>query len=94
MVIEEDSHTTGWPCFKSGTLVLRAEIDRGGFQQGDDINVSVLVTNETSRDVACTEVSLVQRTLFVGIEGKTDWSLNNIISVNTCDSSSKGVKDL
>ena len=74
--------------------MLRAEIDRGGFQQGDDINVSVLVTNETSRDVACTEVSLVQRTLFVGIEGKTDWSLNNIISVNTCDSSSKGAKDL
>lgn len=69
VVIEEDSHTTGWPCFKSGTLILRAEIDRGGFQQGDDINVSVLVTNETSRDVACTEVSLVQRTLFVGIEG-------------------------
>ena len=52
-------------------MVLRAELDRGGFQQGDDINVSVLVTNETSRDVACTEVSLVQRTLFVGIEGKT-----------------------
>lgn len=74
--------------------MLRAEIDRGGFQQGDDINVSVLVTNETSRDVAYTEVSLVQRTLFVGIEGKTDWSLNNMISVNTCDSLSKGAKDL
>ena len=70
-MIEEDSHTTGWPCLRSGTLILRAEIDRGGFQQGDDINVSVLVTNETASDVTYTEVSLVQRTLFVGVEGKT-----------------------
>lgn len=37
--------------------------------QGDDIHVSVLVTNETPRDVIFTEVSLVQRTLFVDIEG-------------------------
>lgn len=71
VVIEEDSRTTRWPCCRSGTLVLRAEIDRGGFKQGDDINVSVLVTNETSRDVTYTEVSLVQRTLFVDVEGKT-----------------------
>ena len=74
VVIEEDLHTIGWPCFRSGSLVLRAEIDRGGFQQGDDIIVSVLVTNETSRDVAYTEVSLVQRTLFVAVEGKPDCS--------------------
>jgi len=74
--------------------MLRAEIDRGGYQQGDDINLSVLVTNETSRDVAYTEVSLVQRTLFMGIEGKTDCSLNNMISVNTCDNLFKGATDL
>lgn len=49
--------------------MLRAETDRGGFKQGDDINVSVLVTNETSRDVSFTEVSLVQRTLFVDVGG-------------------------
>ena len=61
---------TGWPCFRSGTLELRAETDRSGFKQGDDINVSVLVTNETSRDVPFTEVSLVRRTLFVDIKGK------------------------
>lgn len=81
VVIEEDSHTTGWPCFRSGTLALRAELDRGGFQQGDDINLSVLVTNETSRDVAYTEVSLVQRTLFVGIEGGKTFSDQTICYV-------------
>ena len=75
-VIEEDSVRTGWPCCRSGTLVLRAEIDRGGFKQGDDVNVSLLVTNETSRDVTYIEVSLVERTLFVDVEGKTDWSRN------------------
>lgn len=75
-VIEEDAIRTGWPCCRSGTLVLRAEIDRGGFKQGDDINLSLLVTNETSRDVKYTEVSLVQRTLFVAVEGKTDYSQN------------------
>lgn len=74
VVIEEDSHTIGWPCFRTGSLVLRAEIDRGGFQQGDEINVSVLVTNKTSHDVTYTEVSLVQRTLFVAVEGKPDCS--------------------
>lgn len=56
----------------SGTLVIRAEIDRGGFKQGDDINISVLVANETSRNVAYTEMSLIQRVLFVGVEGKTE----------------------
>ena len=61
---------TGWPCFRSGTLELTAETDRSGFKQGDDIHVSVLVTNETSRDVPFTEVSLVRRTLFVDIKGK------------------------
>lgn len=71
-VIEEDSRTLGWSCMASGTLVIRAEIDRGGFNQGDDINISVLVTNETSRNVAYTDVSLIQRVLFVGVEGKTE----------------------
>ena len=61
-------------CFRSGTLVLRAETDRGGFKQGDDIHVSVLVTNETPYNVACIEVSLVQRSLFVDIGGRLDWS--------------------
>lgn len=68
-VIEEDSRTLGWSCMASGTLVIRAEIDRGGFKQGDDINISVLVANETSRNVAYTEMSLIQRVLFVGVEG-------------------------
>ena len=71
-MIEEDSRTTGWPCCRSGTLLLRAETNRGGFKQGDDINVSVLVANETSRDVTYTEVSLIQRTLFVDVEGKIE----------------------
>lgn len=73
-LIEEDYRATGWPCFRSGNLELRAEIDRGGFMQGDDIHVSVLVTNETPRDVIFTEVSLVQRTLFVDIEGGKTFS--------------------
>jgi len=53
----------------SGKLELRAETERSGFKQGEDINLNLLVTNETSRDVICTEVSLVQRTVFVDIEG-------------------------
>lgn len=68
-VIEEDSRTLGWSCMTSGTLVIRAEIDRGGFKQGDDINISLLVANETSRNVAYIEVSLIQRALFLGVEG-------------------------
>lgn len=71
-VIEEDSRTLGWSCMTSGTLVIRAEIDRGGFKQGDDINISLLVANETSRDVAYTEVSLIQRALFVGVEDQSE----------------------
>lgn len=50
-------------------MELRAETERSGFKQGEDINLNLLVTNETSRDVICTEVSLVQRTVFVDIEG-------------------------
>ena len=50
-------------------MELRAETERSGFKQGEDINLNLLVTNETSRDVMCTEVSLVQRTVFVDIEG-------------------------
>ena len=56
--------------------MLRAETDRGGFKQGDDIHVSVLVTNETPYIVACIEVSLVQRSLFVDIGGRSDWSIH------------------
>ena len=54
---------------------MRAEIGQSGFKQGDDIHLSLLVTNETTQDVTCTEVSLVQRTLFVDIEGnfKKNW---------------------
>jgi len=81
VVIKEDSHTTGWPFSRSGTLELRAEIDRGGFQQGDEINVSVLVTNKTSHDVTYTEVSLVQRTLFVAVEGGKTFSDHTICHV-------------
>lgn len=69
-VIEQDSRETRWPCFGSGKLELRAETERSGFKQGEDINLNLLVTNETSRDVICTEVSLVQRTVFVDIEGE------------------------
>lgn len=50
-------------------MELRAETERSGFRQGEDINLNLMVTNETSRDVICTEVSLVQRTVFVDIEG-------------------------
>lgn len=50
-------------------MELRAETERSGFKQGEDINLNLLVTNETSRDVICTEVSLVQRTVVVDIEG-------------------------
>ena len=74
--MKEESRETGWPCFRSGSLVLRGEIDRGGFKQGDDIHVSVLLTNETPHDVTYTEVSLVQRTLFVDIEGRLNRSQN------------------
>ena len=56
--------------------MLKAETDRGGFKQGDDIHVSVLVTNETPYSVACIEVSLVQRSLFVDIGGRLDWSIH------------------
>ncbi|XP_067052748.1 arrestin domain-containing protein 3-like isoform X1 [Acropora muricata] len=69
-VIEQDSRETRWPCLGSGKLELRAETERSGFKQGEDINLNLLVTNETSRDVICTEVSLVQRTVFVDIEGE------------------------
>ena len=69
-LVEEDSLSLGWPCRRSGTLLLRAEVDRGGYRQGDVINVTALVTNETSRHVAFTELSLIQRSLFVDIEGK------------------------
>jgi len=69
-VIEHDSRETRWPCLGSGKLELRAETERSGFKQGEDINLNLLVTNETSRDVICTEVSLVQRTVFVDIEGE------------------------
>ena len=68
-LIEQGFHETGWPCFRYGRLEMRAEIGRSGFKQGDDIHMVLLITNETSRDVTCTEVSLVQRTLFVDIEG-------------------------
>lgn len=80
-LMEQDSLATGWPCFPSGTLELRAETDRGGFKQGDDIHISVLVTNETTRDVTSTEVSLVQRTLFVDIGGGKTFSDHTICSV-------------
>lgn len=80
-LVKEESRETGWPCFRSGSLVLRGEIDRGGFKQGDDIHVSVLLTNETPHDVTCTEVSLVQRTLFVDIEGGKTFSDHTICYV-------------
>lgn len=80
-LIEQGSHETGWLCFRSGRLEMRAEIGQSGFKLGDDIHLSLLVTNETTQDVTCTEVSLVQRTLFVDIEGRKTLSDDPISSV-------------
>lgn len=85
-LVEEEIKKTGMSCFRSGTLVLRAETDRGGFKEGDVIHVSVLVTNETPYNVACIEVSLVQRSLFVDIGGGKTFSDHTI-----CDVRKQGV---
>ena len=68
--LKQKDRMLGWPCCPSDQLHTKARIGGVAYCPGQDVKISGLVNNESSKTVIGFEAQLVQRVLYKAPEGK------------------------
>jgi len=56
--------TLGWSCCPSGQLYAKARVDRRAYCPGQEVKITGHVSNQSGKQVICTEVQFVQKAVF------------------------------
>ena len=68
--LKQKDRMSGWPCCPTGQLHTKARIGRLAYCPGQEVKISGLVNNESSKTVIGFEGQLVQTVLYKAPEGK------------------------
>ena len=68
--LKQKDRMSGWPCCPSGQLHTKARIGHLAYCPGQEVKISGLVNNESSKTVIRFEAQLVQTVLYKAPEGK------------------------
>ena len=62
--------TLGWSCCPSGQLYAKARVDRRAYCPGQEVKITGHVSNQSGKQVICTEVQFVQKAVFKAPRGR------------------------
>ena len=68
--VKNEDRALGLICCPAGQLYARARIERSAYCPGEEVKISGHVSNQSSKQVTCTEVQFVQKVKFKAPHGE------------------------